>query len=128
MTKQQIVDAIKKQPHFITRVINNEIHISRKFGQKCIKVIDVILKPNGNGKYFLAHPNYVFNCSTSHFKSTQEDRRFTLNKTMLSSIIQSLKKASIWDYIENKHFLEVNDGNERSSKLRVTKELKELLQ
>ena len=128
MTKQQIVDAIKKQPHFITRLINNEIHISRKFGQKCIKVIDIVLKSNGNGKYFLTHPNYVFNCATSHFRSMQEDRRFTLNKTMLSSIIHSLKKANVWGHIENKRFLDVNNSNERSSKLQVTKELKELLQ
>lgn len=127
MTKQQVIDSIKTQPRFITRIINNEIHISRKFGQKCLKVIDVVLTPIGEGKYHLTHPNYVFNCATSHFKSKQEDRRFTLNKTILEVIISAFKKSGIWEHVENKHFLDVNDRNERSSKLRVTKELKELL-
>jgi len=90
------------------------------------KVVSIRLVPSLNNKYRIIFPSYLFFSKISHFSPVDNEYRNCRNKAILKSLVKLLKRSSIWDYIENKDFLTINDHNKRSDKENLKKELKEL--
>jgi len=106
--------------------IPGQIIAAKQFGVKYPKIIQFILIKEKSG-YTIVHPNYEFVNRISHFRAVQREVRLSLNKTYLTTVISSLKRAGIWQYILNQNFLKVNDKNNKSNKKLVKSELDILL-
>lgn len=106
--------------------VRGKIIVAREFGIKYRKYISFILTYS-KGKYIIEHPSYEFISTVSHFSSVQKDKRLSLNKTYLASVIRTLKSAGVWPLILNQSFLRVNRNNPRSNKGKVKRELTNLL-
>lgn len=94
--------------------------------------ITVNLIRNEDGFYTLSHPGYDYVSHNSHFVSTiNVDKRLCLNKTLLTSLVTTLRKAEVWPFIKNKDFLKLNESNKslasKNKKSKLAKELEELL-
>lgn len=92
--------------------------------------ITVMLERGVNGMYTLSHPGYDYVSSNSHFSSTIGiDKRLCLNKNLLHSLVNTLRKAEVWPLIVNQQFLKLNDTNKSVSvkSARISKELEDLL-
>ena len=127
MKIQDVISAVRKEKGW--HAIKSEfgkIILARQFGVKSPKMITLILGYS-KGKYTLEHPNYEYMNRISHFKSVQKEIRLSLNKTYLSSIIKTLKRAGVWPLILNQNFLRVNTNNRKSNKGKVKRELARLL-
>ena len=124
MKKSSIINRIKKEKGWIVRERGANIVCARAY---TARNIEFTLIPAGKGFYNIMHPSYLFISTVSHFKSTQDDIRLSLNKVYLRSVIRMLKRAGIWSAIINQVFLEVNDNNRKSNKGKVRSELNSLL-
>ena len=127
MNKQQIVKAMRDESGWNVVHDQNKILLVKEFGKKKVKAIAFSIVID-NKKLFLEHPKYEYISVVSHFRSIQRDVRLSLNKTYLTSIINTLKRAGIWKSIVNKDFLVVNDNNPKSNKGQVRKQLTSLLE
>ena len=88
----------------------------------------VRLERGDDGLYTLTHPGYDYVSPNSHFSSTiAVDKRLCLNKALLKSFVTTLRKAEVWQLVKNKEFLKVNDANKKSKKVKVSKELEDLI-
>jgi len=126
MKKSEVIKALRMEKFWSVIPSGNRITLVREFGIQVRKTVSFSLVSKKEG-FYLEHPSYVFVSTISHFKSVQEDVRFSLNKTYLSSTIKMLKRSDVWPHIVNKNFIEVNDNNKKSHKGRVGNELKNLL-
>lgn len=113
-------------------LLNENLSLTRKIGQD----IEIVKKINGRpitaklisigSKYKLIFPNYIFHSSISHFAPAEDEKRMCRNKKVLISIIETLKKTGMWEYVENKDFLVVNKHNFKSDKNLLKHDLKKL--
>ena len=124
MTKQEVIDSIRKDGSWHVRVNGDKIILDRVY---CRKPIEFSLKSLKDNKYEVEHPNYIFISSVSHFKAIKQDTRLSLSKSCLGSAIKMLKRNGIWLHVINRNFIQVNDNNRNSDKTKVNNELKSLL-
>jgi hypothetical protein len=102
------------------------IKVIKKFGRKKPRIIEFKIICEEKDLHF-KHPNYTFRNVTSHFSPIIDEKRISLNKTFLKSIIKSLKKVGVWQRIVNKEFIQLNENNPRLDQRSVTEELRFLL-
>jgi len=127
MNRAKVVSAMREQPGWnVMSQGSNRVVLIRQFGQQKPKTIAFTLV-SSDGKLVLEHPNYEFVSMISHFKSVKKDIRICLNKTYLTSVVRSLKRAGVWHSVVNKDFLVVNDNCKKSNKGHVQKQLEKLL-
>lgn len=123
---EKIVSGMRKEKGWSVRHSGQSILLTKIFGVKSARVIQLSLT-FVNDKLDIEHPGYSFVNTCAHFKAKNPERRLSLNKAILKSIIHSLKRAGAWKYIQNKDFLLVNDQNKKSNKRKVKDELSNLL-
>jgi len=127
MNRGRVVRYLRREESWmVSNIGSDEIKVVKTFGKKVKKSIEFRLICSKTGVY-IKHPNYIFYSTVSHFCSTEQDVRLSLNKTFLISIIKTLKKVGLWKSVVNKDFIQVNLKNFKSNKAVVNKELKFLL-
>lgn len=127
MNRQKLYNILNKDNSWIVvKSGQNTLNIVKQFGKKTVKTINFSIVCLSKGLH-IEHPEYSFKSTVSHFSAIKEDKRLSLNKTFLRSIILSLKKLGVWDSVTNKDFLQINKNNKKSDKSLVKKELKDLL-
>ena len=126
MGKEKVIQLLRDEKFWNVVPHGNDIRLIRQFGFINPKVIEFTLVSTMTG-YEIKHPSYLFVNKISHFRSVQKDVRLSLNKTYLTSIINTLKNTGIWEHIVNKNFIQVNTENANSDKSLVKDELKSLL-
>ena len=127
MNRSKVMTLLRKDPTWhIAKEGKDGVKVLKQFGKGKPKVIAFVLVCVKDGVY-LKHPSYDFVSTVSHFKAVQTDKRLSLNKTYLKSIIRSLKALGLWEAVVNKDFLEINKNNKKSDKGTVRKELYSLL-
>lgn len=73
-------------------------------------------------------PGKAFRGVTSHFDYVGvEEHRYCRNKSLIVKIVRSLKKADLWQHIENPDFFVANEFNARMDKKKVLEEREVLL-
>lgn len=125
VTHKTVVTKLEKAGswHIITN--GHSLTMSRLFNGRDMTVK---LERCEDGLYMLTHPGYDYVSPNSHFASTiAVDKRLCLNKALLKSFVTTLRNAEVWQLIKNKDFLKVNDANKKSKKVKVTKELEDLI-
>lgn len=126
MNKSKLVSSIKEGGKWLVNPTPAGVSVTLKHGGRAITV-RFLPSTSSKGAWYLDFPSYLFRSATSHFRSATPESRFCQNKQMLFSLIRHLKKIGVWEHVENKGFLEVNEDNQKSPKKDLRKALEELL-
>lgn len=92
------------------------------------RVVTVELTPGITaGKIHLSFPSYLFQSRISHFAPKGgSETRLTRNKGILSSLVKMLRHSAVWEFVENKDFIEVNPFF-KGKKVKIREELLRLI-
>lgn len=97
-----------------------KIELTRTVGDR---VVTVELTPGTTaGKVHLSFPSYLFQSRISHWAPKEEEVRLTRNKSILTSLVKTLRRSAAWKVIENKDFVQVNPYF-RGKKVKIKEEL-----
>ena len=101
------------------------IQMSRRLAGQ---TVTVLLSYEDKGKYSVQPATYRFRSANYHYDYATGERRFSRNKQVLKSLFKALKESTIAGYIHNLDtFLVVNEGNRKSDKEKLKKELKTIV-
>lgn len=123
VTLKALADLLKEDGHCLVGIIGNSLKITREYASRPVMVDITYI----NGKFSLSFPNYLFRSKISHFAPTTKEMRYCCNKAVIFSLIRLLKRSRVWNYVDNKDFIQVNDKNEGSNKKALSKALDNLL-
>jgi len=115
------LDRLKKEKYWLCRASGSKVHLSRMMSGKAI---NLLLTKNSRGKFNIQFPAYLFTSKISHFGPSQDEYRFCRNKALLFSLMGALKRSAVWNLIDNKDFIVVNNDNPRSDKRSLKKKLR----
>jgi len=124
MNKSTVIKSIKGEKGWLVSEKGGNITCSRSYAAHNIAFSLIAQK---HGVYKIQHPSYLFISTISHFLSTENDIRLSLNKVYLKSVVRMLKRTRVWDNITNQDFLVVNHNNRKSNKEKVRAELSGLI-
>jgi len=67
-------------------------------------------------------PKYTFTSTVSHFDFLEQETRWTRRKDIILRIVDSLMRAEVWPFIQNKKFFSVNENCASFSKKKGLKD------
>jgi len=89
--------------------------------------VTVLLRKNDNGKFWLENPEREDICKNSFFDYCQTAHRVTRRKDLISQLVRQLQETSLWQFVENKNFFEVNTYNRKVNRRVVANNLQSIL-
>jgi len=81
--------------------------------------VTINLKFTGSG-YWIENPERDDRCVNSFLDYTMTPKRVTRNKDLIKFLVKHLSETSMWQFIENKEFFQVNSFNKKANKKAVS--------
>lgn len=119
-TMKKLAKALHAERFWLVGEKATKIELSRTVGDR---VVTVELTPGTvQGKVHLSFPSYLFQSKISHWSPTEDEIRLTRSKSILTSLVKTLRRSIVWDFVENKDFIKVNPYF-RGKKTKIKEEL-----
>jgi len=89
--------------------------------------VTINLKFTGSG-YWIENPEREDRCVNSYLDYAATPKRVTRNKDLIKLLVRHLSETSMWQFIENKEFFQVNKFNKKANKTKVSSLFKSILE
>lgn len=83
--------------------------------------VTVNLEFTRDGSVWLNPATYTFTSTISHFDYKDSEQRWTRRKDVILGLVKALQKASVWPFITNKKFFDVNENCKSLKKKKTLK-------